>query len=373
MIYLDNAATTAVSKKSADAAKDILDNCFGNPSSLYSLGAKAESKLSSARRTLARVFGCTENEIYFTGCGTESNNLALLGAARARAAWADTVVTTAFEHPSVQNTVRELASEGFKVIEVKPRGGVIDPQELLSHVGKTTALVAVMQVNNETGAVNDAEDIAKRVKEINPRTAFHCDAVQGFMKQPLSLVSGAIDTVSVSGHKLHAPKGVGALYVRKGFNLKQVQFGGGQERGLRSGTENLAFAAAFAAAISEPDTGEYARVTALRDKLRDGLSSVPDIVINSPQGAAPYILNFSVLGYRSETLIHFLEEREIYVSGGSACSKGQRSHTLSAMGLPVERIDSALRVSFCGDNREDDVDALLTGLEAARKTLRRTR
>ena len=367
--YLDNAATTPVSKGCIEAAEMILEEYYGNPSSLYGLGIKASKQYEAARDTIAASLHCRPEEIYFTGCGTESNNLAIFGAARARKNWGSEVSVTGYEHPSVQKTVNALKDEGFTVIEIAPKNGVIDPTEIISRVNDKTALVAAMLVNNETGAKIDVASLAEEVKAINRRTAVHSDAVQGYMKEKIDL--GSIDTMSASGHKINAPKGVGILYVRKGFNIVKSQFGGGQERGLRSGTKNVAFACAFAKAVEEHSdiVGNLKRISGLRDSLRDRLGEFDNVTINSPDSASPYVLNFSFEGYRSETILHFLESREVFVSSGSACSKGERSHTLEAMRLGRRLVDSAVRVSFGLQNSEDDIDALIEGLREAKRSL----
>ncbi len=370
MHYLDNAATTPVAAAVADRIHEVMVSEFGNPSSLYSLGVSSEKVLNSARRTVADAVGVLPEEIYFTAGGSESNNIAILGTARARSNWGDTVIAAGYEHPSVQNTVRHLADEGFRIIEVRPVGGIIRPEDILEHVDKKTVLVCAMRVNNETGAMIDTSALASEVKKINRRTGFHCDTVQSFLKEK-TVFDGSIDTASISGHKIHAPKGIGALYIRKGYHLAVTEFGGGQEKGIRPGTENVPYAAGLAAAITA--AGDFRmrheKVRALRDLALEKILAFPNAVINSPEGASPYILNFSFLGYRSETMIHFLESRGIYVSGGSACSKGQKSHTLEAMGLPDKRIDAALRVSFSADNTPEDVQALAEGLAEAAETL----
>ena len=367
--YLDNAATTPVSQKSTEAVLEILKEYYGNPSSLYSIGIMASKKYEHARDVIASSLGCRSDEIYFTGCGTESNNLAIFGAARARKAWGNEVVVTGYEHPSVQNTVEALKNEGFEVITVAPKDGIIDPEEIIGNVNSKTVLVTAMAVNNETGAMLDVPYISKKVKEINKRTAVHCDFVQGYMKEKIDLAS--IDTLSASGHKINAPKGIGILYIRKGFNLARTQFGGGQEKGIRSGTENIAFACGLAAAVEEHRDidGNRKRIQELKDMLIEGLKDFDNVTINSPEQSTPYVLNFSFEGYRSETILHFLEARDVYVSSGSACSKGERSHTLEAMRLQSRLVDSAIRVSFGLQNNEDDVKALLDGLGQAKDSL----
>ena len=357
MIYLDNAATTAVSSTVADEVYNTLIKYYGNPSSLYSEGLESQKILEKSRAVIAKKLGCDPKELYFTGSGTEGNNLAILGAARARKNWGNKVVVSGFEHPSAANTVASLSNEGFEVVVVSPgKDGHLDPDEFLSKIDSRTVLAVCMRVNNETGVINDCAKLASEVKKINKRTAFHCDAVQSFGKHVTAL-NGSIDTMSVSAHKIHGPKGIGALYVRKGFNLDKVLFGGGQERGLRSGTENIAYAAGFAKAVSElPNEREaLKRISGYRDLLKDSLIATGAAVINSPADSSPYILNFSLPGFRSETILHFMEENGVLVSSGSACSKGEKSHTLTAMGLDDELIDGAVRVSFSASTTEEDV------------------
>ena len=368
MIYLDNAATTRPSEGCAEAVSGALRQLFGNPSSLYDLGFEAEKALEGARETIASALGCKPKELLFTSSGTEANNLAVLGSARARRGWGSEAVCTGYEHPSVDNCAKELAREGFIVKYVRPKSdGLIDPEEIVASVNERTALVCAMSVNNETGARLDAAAIAKRVKEKNKRTAFHCDNVQGFLKHPLAL-DGAVDTCSVSAHKIHGPKGIGALYIRGGFHIENVLFGGHQERGLRPGTENAPYSLGFAAAVNETISARF-DPTPLRDALREGIKELEGAVINSPLGASPYIFNFSLVGLKSEPLLRFLSGRGIYVSSGSACSKGERSHTLAAASLPDAVIDSAVRVSFSTENTPEDVRALLAALKDARSEL----
>ncbi|MEG0913533.1 MAG: cysteine desulfurase family protein [Oscillospiraceae bacterium] len=374
MNYLDNAATTQVARQCADDVYNALQNCFANPSSLYNIGFEAQKLLEDARSRVAAGIGCSSDEVYFTASGTESNNLAMLGCARARKQWGKEIVVSGFEHPSVEQCVKALEREGFGVHRIMPgKNGLIDETDFLKNINKNTALASVMYVNNEIGTINNAKLLAERVKEINKRTAFHCDNVQGFMKQRPLKLDGAIDTMSVSAHKIHGPKGIGALYVRKGLNIANVIFGGLQEKGLRSGTENLAYAVGFAKAVdllTEANPMEkLSRITELNQKLRELVCKLENVRINSPDTASPYILNFSLIGYRSETVLHFLEQREIYVSSGSACSKGEKSHTLSAMKLPSELIDSALRISFCESTQAWQIDELVQALKDAQSEL----
>lgn len=366
MHYLDNVATTRVADAVADVADAVLREHFANPSSLYTPGAKSEFTIADARAAVAASLGAKESEIVFTSCGSEGNNLAVLGAAKARRAWADHIVVTGYEHPSVQLVVDALEKEGWRVTKVMPdETGHVDLNAMIEAVGPKTALCTAMHVNNEIGSILDVAALAKAVKEKNSRTAVHVDGVQAWGKLPIRLNETKIDSYSVSGHKIHAPKGVGALYLRSGYNITPVYLGGGQEHGRRPGTENIAYIAALAKAIELMQSGwktRTQRLAALNKMLCDGIAQLDGIVKNSPDDALSEIVNFSVDGIKSETMLHFLESRDIYVSSGSACSKGEASHTLTAMGLSRRRIDTAIRVSFCGDTTEDDVRALLDAL-----------
>lgn len=373
MHYLDNAATTRVYPAVADAADRALRTLFANPSSLYAPGADSEAAIEKARAQVAQSLGCTAGEIFFTASGTEGNNLAVLGACRAREKWARQVVVTGYEHASVQNACASLAAAGWQVIVVAPDAqGHVSLAALADAVTDKTALVTAMHVNNETGACLEVEKLAAQVKAKNSRTAVHVDGVQAWGKLSLALSKTQIDSYSVSGHKIHAPKGVGALYLRKGYHLAPTLFGGHQERGFRPGTENIAYIAALgeAAALLHAQAFDPAP---LRARLLAGLAQMQEVVCNSPGDAYPGIVNFSVCGVKSQPLLNFLAEREIYVSSGSACDKGEPSHTLTAMGLSRERVDCALRVSFAAENTPDDVEALLAGVRAGAAALARMR
>ena len=373
MIYLDNAATTAVRPEVVREIAAQLEEHYGNPSSLYSMGIESRRVMDRARSQIAKALGCDASEVYFTSCGTESNNLAILGAARARKNWGSRIVVSGFEHPSVQNTVESLKSEGFEVSVILPeKDGTLDTVKFLSAVDRNTVLAVCMRVNNEIGTLIDTPSLAAKVKAINKRTAFHCDGVQSFLKHPTAL-KGNIDTFSVSAHKVHGPKGIGALYIRKGFNLSVAQFGGGQEKGIRSGTENVPYIAGFAKAVelmrAEPSAG--AETAVLKKELWEGIGDLPGIVLNSPENSTPYILNVSICGLRSETILHFLEGKGIMVSSGSACGHGGRSHTLEAMGLDDDRIDGAIRFSFDGNTTRDEIRQTIQAVREAANTLER--
>ena len=372
--YLDNAATTMVNPDVIETITKAMAEHWANPSSLYTPGAHSELALNKARADVARTLGATAGEVYFTGCGSEGNNLAILGAARTRK-WGKRIVCTGFEHPSVALPMQRLAQEGYDVQFVAPEAdGHLNVDRMLELVDKNTILVAAMQVNNETGTAVDVARLAAGVKARNDRTAVHVDGVQAWMRVPVRLAN--IDSYSVSGHKIHAPQGIGALYLRKGYHIEPPYLGGGQEKGMRPGTENLPYAIGMAKAatlLSRTLPQRHKTLVELNTRLREGLKQFPEITLNSPEDAVPEVLNFSLNVIRSETMLHHLETMGVYVSSGSACSKGAASHTLTAMGLEPRRIDTAIRASFCADNTPEDVDALLEGLKTGLATLSRIR
>ena len=372
--YLDNAATTMVNPEVIETITKAMAEHWANPSSLYTPGAHSELALNKARADVARTLGATAGEVYFTGCGSEGNNLAILGAVRTRK-WGKRIVCTGFEHPSVALPMQRLAQEGYDVQFVAPEAdGHLNVDKMLELVDKNTILVAAMQVNNETGTAVDVARLAAGVKARNDRTAVHVDGVQAWMRVPVRLAN--IDSYSVSGHKIHAPKGIGALYLRKGYHIEPPYLGGGQEKGMRPGTENLPYAIGMAKAatlLSRTLPQRHKTLVELNTRLREGLKQFPEVTLNSPEDAVPEVLNFSLNVIRSETMLHHLETMGVYVSSGSACSKGAASHTLTAMGLEPRRIDTAIRASFCADNTPEDVDALLEGLKTGLATLSRIR
>ena len=372
--YLDNAATTMVNPEMIKTITQAMAEHWANPSRLYTPGAHSELALNKARADVARTLGATAGEVYFTGCGSEGNNLAILGAARTRK-WGKRIVCTGFEHPSVALPMQRLAQEGYDVQFVAPEAdGHLNVDKMLELVDKNTILVAAMQVNNETGTAVDVARLAAGVKARNDRTAVHVDGVQAWMRVPVRLAN--IDSYSVSGHKIHAPKGIGALYLRKGYHIEPPYLGGGQEKGMRPGTENLPYAIGMAKAatlLSRTLPQRHKTLVELNTRLREGLKQFPEVTLNSPEDAVPEVLNFSLNVIRSETMLHHLETMGVYVSSGSACSKGAASHTLTAMGLEPRRIDTAIRASFCADNTPEDVDALLEGLKTGLATLSRIR
>lgn len=377
MIYLDNAATTPVNSEVCGVIAQSLAQDFANPSSLYKIGAQSENKISVARRTIAGFINAKEEEIYFTSCASESNNIAIYGLAMARKNWANKIVTTGYEHPAVRKPLENLKEMGYTVVDIKPKAdGNIDINELVDAVDSKTALVTMIHVNNETGAVIDIKSVCDKIKAKNKRTVIHIDATQSFMKLPIDTGKICCDSMAFSGHKINAPKGIGGLYLRKGTNIKTVMAGGGQEKGLRAGTENIHYILGLAKAceILYPNIKKNLNhYTELKNQLVSGLAQFENAVVNSPQDAAPYTVNFSFMNYRSETLLHFLEAEEIYISSGSACSKGAASHTLTAMGLDVKRIDSSIRVSFGVYTTSEDIDTFINALKSAQEKLQKVK
>lgn len=370
--YLDNAATTMVNPDVIETITKAMAEHWANPSSLYTPGAHSELALNKARADVARTLGATAGEVYFTGCGSEGNNLAILGAARTRK-WGKRIVCTGFEHPSVALPMQRLAQEGYDVQFVAPEAdGHLSVDRMLELVDKNTILVAAMQVNNETGTAVDVARLAAGVKARNDRTAVHVDGVQAWMRVPVRLAN--IDSYSVSGHKIHAPKGIGALFVRDSQRqtLHPPYVGGHQERGMRPGTENTPYIVGLGLAAAKGaqrlrTKGDH--LHALNRQLRTGLAELPGITLNSPDDAVDEVVNFSTGCINSQTFINYLNGRLVFVSGGSACDKGEPSHTLQAMGCDDLTIRTALRVSFCADNTPEDVDALLDGLRAGLREL----
>jgi len=375
MTYLDNSATTRVCTAAADAAYRLMTEQFGNPSSLHTLGFRAEQELTAARKAVADLMGVQPEQVTFTSGGTEANNLAIFGATAAHPHDGKHIVTTAVEHASVSAAIDQLEKQGYAVTRLIPdENGLIDAPTIVNACRPDTVLVAVMLVNNETGARFPLEEAVAGIRRICPRAHVHCDAVQAAGKLPLYAERWCVDSMTVSAHKIHGPKGVGALYLRRGARLVPRTYGGKQEGGIRPGTEAAPLIAAFGAAVGEipPAHLQMSRYAALRQRLLDRLGDDPRLRFHIPAVSVPYIVHLSVPGYKSETLLHFLAQKEIYVSSGSACSKGAKSPVLTAMGLPAEEIDSALRVSFCRDTTDEDVDRFADGvLEAMEKIARR--
>lgn len=375
MIYFDNAATTRVSDTAAKAALSAMTELYANPSSAHAFGFEAEKALRAARAAVLAALGFTPSEgsLVFTGSGSEADNLALRGAAHALARRGKHIVLSDSEHPAVENTAKDLEKEGFSVSRISTEGGKLDLDEARAVLTPDTILVSCMAVNNETGAIYDIPSLASLVKALCPHALFHTDAVQAFTKIPAGAWKKA-DLVSISAHKIHAPKGVGALFVRKGVRLVPCITGGGQENGLRSGTEAMPGICAMAAAAKEA-TADFAaldtQVKQINTYLRERLCLLDGVCINTePDGFLPHILSIAVPGLRSEILLRFLSERGIYVSAGSACSaKHADNRVLSAFGLPDKIADSTLRLSFSADNTTAECDVFVKALSDAMQTL----
>ncbi len=370
--YLDNSATTRVCPEAAQAAMDAMLETYGNPSSTYTKGREARALLDKSRRQVADALGCQPGELVCTSCGSESDNWAILSGAEAMRRRGKHVITSQVEHDAVRKSMEELISRGYEVTSLKPdRTGAISPEAVKEALRPDTILVSLMLVNNETGAVTDVSAVSRLLKAAGSPALLHTDAVQGFLKVPFSAKTLGADLISVSGHKIHAPKGIGALYIRKGLRLKPMIVGGSQEDGRRAGTEATAQIAAFAAAcdVAAPKLTENAeKMRAQREEIICRLQAdIPELRVLG--GGAPHILSISLPGWRSEVLMNFLEAREVYVSKSSACKKGARSHVLESMGLDSKTIDGALRIGLCRYTTQEDIDALCEGLRDAHETL----
>ena len=363
--YLDNAATTRVSDVAAAAVLDAMTVRFGNPSSVHSLGVEAERMNEGARSDIAAALGCLPGELIFTSGGTESDNMAIIRGAElaAKRGGHGHVVTSLAEHDAVINSVKYLESRGFEVSWLRPDSdGSVSPEALEAVLRPDTALVSLMLVNNETGAPSQIDELVRVTRRAAPQALFHTDAVQAFMKHRFTVRSLGVDMLSVSSHKIHGPKGAGALYLRRGVRLKPLILGGGQEHGLRSGTEATPVVAGFAAAVREAAAEidrNIERVGMLAERLCSGLERIPGVEIIAANGA---IVNFAVPRYPSEVTIRMLEQTGVFVSGGSACARGRASHVLEAMGVERRLVQSAIRASISWKNTEEDVDALLSAV-----------
>ena len=372
-IYLDNSATTKVYKEAAETAFKVMTEIYGNPSSLHMKGVEAEKILEEARHTVAETLGANPEGLYFTSGGTEANNLAVIGGALAKKRKGNKVVVSAYEHDSVIKSAKQLETMGFSGTWITPdENGIITPLSVFEAVDEKTVLVSVMLVNNEIGAINPIKEICSAAKHKNPEVVFHTDAVQGFCKVPFKAEKSGVDLVTVTAHKIGGPKGIGALWIRKGARVLPNHFGGEQEKQLRPGTQAMPLIAAFGKA-AEIENASFAerkeRMKMLESYFKESVSGIYGILLNSKEGAVPNIVNISVPGIRSEIMLHFLENRGIYVSSGSACALGAKSHVLAAMGYDSARIDSAIRISFGRETEKEDIDELVAALSDAISTL----
>ena len=371
--YLDNAATTPVRPEAAQAALRAMTEGWGNPSSRYALGTQAAEQVKGWRAQVAKALGCQPGEVYFTSCGTEGNNWAIQAALELGRHKGKHIITSALEHSAVLEPCKALERQGYEVTYLKPdKRGVLSMEELAAALRPDTVLVSLMLVNNELGTVTPIQEAANLIKRSGAPALLHCDAVQGFLKVPFTPKALGADFVSISGHKIHAPKGIGALYVRSGLKISPMIRGGGQENGLRSGTEATAQIAAFAAAAqlgAEQMGQNIAHMSEMKAYAAQVLQErVPGLVLVG-EGTAPHILPVSMPGYKSEVVLRFLSDRGVYVSSGSACHKGKPSHVYAALGLPKKVLDGVLRISFSYDTTREDIDALAEGLAAAQKGL----
>lgn len=379
-IYLDNSATTPLCEAAKRAMTEAME-CFGNPSSLHAEGVAAAALLRDCRTVIGEALGeryLKEGQLIFTGSGTEASALALLGVARAKARrTASTILTTNSEHPSILQNLAILEKEGFRIVKIPTVRGCIDMNDVRPYLTKDLFMVSMMLVNNETGAWYDVPSVFAAAKAANPDCICHCDAVQAFLKVPFTVKSLGADLVTISAHKVHGPKGVGALYVSPRLltarALVPVYAGGGQEFGLRSGTENMIGIAGFAAAVRAglTERSAWANNSAnLSEKLIKALDGT-EVRVNLPMRRAPHVLNVTLPDIKSETMLHFLSAKGIAVSSGSACSSHAKtpSGTLIAFGLTAAEADCSLRISFSGENTSSDVDALVAALTEGCATL----
>lgn len=366
MIYLDNSATTKPCQEAVDAITDAMTNSWANPSALYTFGIDTAYALRNARRTVADAMGAEQDRVYFTSGGTEADNWAIFSAAKRYGKKNKHIITTAIEHHAVLNCMKALESQGFEVTYLQPDAlGQITLDDLKAALRKDTFLVSIMMVNNEVGSVMPISQMAKLTHKLCPDAIFHTDAVQGFMKVPFTAKTLGADLISISSHKVHGPKGVGALYISPRLkNFPALLLGGGQESGFRSGTEGtpgiFGFAAACAA-VSKTLTEDIALEKNLLSIAVAALECIPDVTINGSH-QAPHILSLSIPGVPTQNTLNILQDAGICVSAGSACAKGHRSHTLTAMKLSPEVIDSSFRISLSRDNTPQDIEAFLAGI-----------
>ncbi len=380
-VYLDNAATTRAFNSVKDIIVETLEADYGNPSSMHKKGIDAEKYIKEAKEILAKALKADTREIYFTSGGTESNNMALIGTAYGNKRNGNHIITTKIEHPSVHNPLIFLEENGFRIsyIPVDSMGRIIE-EELLNTVCEDTILVSMMYVNNETGSVQNIKDLSKKIKIKNPVTLVHVDAIQAFGKYTIYPSREGIDLLSISGHKIHGPKGSGVLYVKDKVKLKPILFGGGQQKGMRSGTENVPGIAGIGQAVKEIYADHVNKVNHLYDLkqyLIEGLKKLENVYINcvsdNLRDSAPHIVSASFEGIRSEVLLHALEDKKIYVSSGSACATNhpELSTTLQAIGLDKSLLDSTLRFSFSVDTTREDITYTLKAVEELIPVLRK--
>lgn len=377
-VYFDNSATTKPYDEVIEAVSKGMKEYFGNPSSLHKIGMNCEKRLNEAREYFASTIKCNKEEIYFTSGGSEGNNLILRGLLKP----GHHFITTAFEHHSIISTCKQLEEKGVKVtyLDVDSEGR-ISLEDLEEAITKDTVLVSIMQVNNEIGVIQDIEAIGKLIKERSSRAKFHVDAVQGYGKLPIDVNKSNVDFLTVASHKIHGPKGVGFIYIKKGIILNSLISGGSQEKGIRAGTENLPGIIGFEKAAQmtfEEMESRYDKVLELKKYFVERLNEIKDIRVNGEiDGFSPYILNVSFLGVRAEVLLHLLEEQNIYVATGSACtsksSAAHGSYVIKSLGLSNKEVESAIRFSFSYENTKEEVDYTIDVLKKSLMFLRRVK
>ena len=375
-IYLDNSATTKPYKEVVDKMVLALTTQYGNPSSIYKKGIEVEREIKEIRRNIARSLGAKETEIYFTSGGTECNNTIIRSVANLNKKTKNHIISTVIEHPSVLNTLKDLEADGFEVTYLPVgKDGKISLEDLKNAIKKETILVSVMHVNNEIGTIQPVEEIGKYLKSLDEKVYFHVDGVQSYAKIKFRPSRYNIDFMSVSGHKLHGPKGIGFMYVKENNRIKPLLTGGGQEIGIRSGTENVPgiYGIGEAVRILNQDLeGTIDKIRGLRDLLKEEiLTNIDNVKINSPEDGVCHVLNVSFRGVRGEVLLHYLEQKEIYVSTGSACSsKKKGSHVLNAIGLTPDEIEGAIRFSLSDLNTKEEIMTTVEVLKESVSDLR---
>lgn len=362
--YLDNCATTVVYKEVVDEISRVLLNEFGNPSSLHKIGRDAENIIDDSRQLIADTINANKKEIYFNSCASEGNNQVLKS-------FKDHIITTKIEHPSVMNTLKSLEEEGVKVTYLDvDKEGKIDLEDFKSKLTKDTSLVSIMYVNNEIGVINPIEKIGRIIKDTGFKTKFHVDCVQAYMKYPIDVKKMNIDYLTVSSHKIHGPKGVGFIYIKKGLLLKPLIHGGSQESNLRAGTHNVAYISGMAKAIEilkDKRRENLEHVIELKNSMIEALSKYKNFKINSPYDSSDYILNVSFIGLRSEIILRLLEDKEVYVSTGSACSQKNMkdSHVLTSIGLNKDEIKGSIRICFSDTTTKEEIKNAIDAFDYA--------
>ena len=376
-IYLDNAATTRVHPQVAEKMMDTMLNNYGNPSSLHRLGIRAEQAVKEVRELVAVTINCQSQDVYFTSGGTEGNNMIIKGIVENKQRSRMRIITSAIEHPSVLDVFSFYEEHQIEVVVLGvDEQGHIDLDELKATMNASTILVSIMGVNNELGTIQDLKAIGRIVKQVNPNCVFHSDFVQGYMKIPIDVEACQLDALTMCSHKIFGPKGVGAVYIKKGINLKPLLRGGGQENNMRSGTENVPGIVGFGEAIrlrKESYLDELEAIRELRSCLIKGLEDqVADIKVNGDSNGSPYVLNISFNRVRGEVLLHSLEAKGIYVSTGSACSshKKEKQYVLKAIGLLEEYKEGTIRISFSKDITKEDADEAVSAIAEAVAGLR---